>query len=131
MVSGARAAGARVAADPDRLRQVFINLLSNAVRHNDKDAVEIRVESRCVDGRFEAVVSDNGPGVSPEDRERVFSLFSATWTKAGEKGAGLGLAISRGIMDRMGGDLVLEEGRPGEGARFRVTLPLTEEEPPP
>ncbi|MQX36509.1 sodium:solute symporter [Roseospira navarrensis] len=129
---GAQAGPVRVAADPDRLRQVFINLLSNAVRHNDKDPVEIAVESRVVDGvSYEAVVSDNGPGVAPPDRDRVFSLFSATWTRAGEKGAGLGLAISRGIMHRMHGDLTLDDSPPGTGARFRVTLPVTTEDPPP
>jgi len=127
----ARTGDARVVADPDRLRQVFINLLSNAMRHNDKDMAEITVESRVVDGVYEAVVSDNGPGVSEEDRERVFSIFSATWTKAGEKGAGLGLAISRGIMRRMDGDLILEESTQGAGARFRVSLPLTTDDPPP
>ncbi|MBB4285077.1 sensor histidine kinase [Roseospira goensis] len=131
VVCGTRAGGARVEADPDRLRQVFINLLSNAVRHNDKDAVEITVKSRVRDGRYEAVIGDNGPGVPAEHRDRVFSIFSATWTKGGHKGAGLGLAISRGIMRRMGGDLTLDAGRPGQGARFRVTLPTTTEEPPP
>ncbi|KAA5605934.1 sodium:solute symporter [Roseospira marina] len=132
VTQGARAGTARVAADPDRLRQVFINLLSNAVRHTDKDAILIRVESRIEAGAYEAVISDNGPGVPEADRERVFSLFSATWTRAGEKGAGLGLAISRGIMRRMGGDLMLDVGAPREeGARFRVTLALTADDPPP
>jgi len=126
-----RAGGGRVEADPDRLRQVFINLLSNAVRHNDKDMVDITIDSRVADGVFEAVIADNGPGVLDEHRERVFSLFSATWTREGQKGAGLGLAISRGIMRRMGGDLTLLDGAPGQGAKFRVTLPTTTEDPPP
>jgi len=117
----------KVLADPDRLRQVFINLLSNAVRHNDKDVVVIRVDSRVRNGFYEAIIADNGPGVPEEARERIFSLFSASWTQAAGKGAGLGLAISRGIMHRMNGDLILEpvdEADPDAGARFRVTLPL-------
>jgi len=128
---GSHAAGARVDADPDRLRQVFINVLSNAVRHCDKDHVEIRVESRLVEGLYEVTIADNGPGVPDDHRARLFSIFSATWTRAGEKGAGLGLAISRGIMRRMGGDLTLAESPPGAGACFRVTLPATADDPPP
>jgi Na+/proline symporter/nitrogen-specific signal transduction histidine kinase len=128
---GTRASGARVQADPDRLRQVFINLLSNAVRHNDKDSIEITVESHATGDLYEAIIADNGPGVPQDHRERVFSIFSATWTREGQKGAGLGLAISRGIMRRMGGDLTLDEGTPEQGARFRVTLPLTTDDPPP
>ncbi|MBB4264468.1 sensor histidine kinase [Roseospira visakhapatnamensis] len=124
-VRRARATGARVRADPDRLRQVFINLLSNAVRHNDKAVVTITVDSRDRDGVYEATITDNGPGVPDDARERIFSLFSASWTRAAGKGAGLGLAISRGIMHRMGGELTLEPADgDGDGARFRVTLPM-------
>ncbi len=128
---GARVEGARVEADPDRLRQVFINLLSNAVRHSDKDRVAIHVESTIAGDTYSVVISDNGPGVPEDHRGRLFSIFSATWTRGGKKGAGLGLAISRGIMRRMGGDLTLDDTPPGSGARFRVSLPVTADDPPP
>jgi len=123
-----RAENLLVQADPDRLRQVFINLVSNAVRHNDKDVVVITVDSRQRDGVYEATITDNGPGVPDDARDRIFSLFSASWTRAAGRGAGLGLAISKGIMHRMGGDLTLDppsddDGGMGGGACFRVTLP--------
>ena len=68
MRRGDRAPGARVDADGDRLRQVFINLLSNAIRHTDKDVVDIRVDSRVDGETYEVIISDNGPGVPPEHR---------------------------------------------------------------
>ena len=69
-------------------------------------------------------VSDNGPGVAEAERERVFLKFSRGWDRKDRGGAGLGLAISREIMRRFGGDLTLAPARPGEGARFEARLPV-------
>ena len=123
--SGARATGVSLVADADRLSQVFINLISNAVKYNTARAPWVRVTSRIADGAYEVLVEDNGPGIRPEERERIFSKFIRGWahTQTGEKGAGLGLAISWEIMRRLGGSLTLEAAN-GEGARFRVALPL-------
>ncbi len=121
-----------VKADSDRLTQVFINLLSNAVRHNSNPQPRIVVTSRVHGDRYEAVVCDNGGGVPAAERERIFSHYSSTWRHpdGATPGAGLGLAISRDMMRKMGGDLELM--RPAHngkdtsegGARFRVVLPL-------
>jgi signal transduction histidine kinase len=114
-----------VKAEPDRLAQVFINLVSNALKYNDKDQPIVQVSGR-IDGdmvRYE--VRDNGPGVAAQDRDRIFLKFSRGWDRTDTGGAGLGLAISRQITRRFGGDLTLKcAGGGGEGTCFEVTIPL-------
>jgi signal transduction histidine kinase len=122
--SGPRAPGVAVDANADRLSQVFINLVSNAIKYNTGAAQPfVRVSSRLRDGHYEVLVEDNGPGIRDDERGRIFSKFVRGWAHAqtGEKGAGLGLAISWQIMRRLGGDLTLDE-RDGPGACFRVCL---------
>ncbi|MFC3231430.1 ATP-binding protein [Marinibaculum pumilum] len=113
-----------VQADADRLRQVFINLLTNAVIYNTAPAPRVLVECRMEGGRAVVEVSDNGTGIDAEQRRTLFTKFSRNWARAKPGGAGLGLAISWQIMHRLGGALDLLPARPGEGARFRVSLPL-------
>ncbi len=111
-----------VQADFDRLAQVFINLLSNAIKYGGADEPEITIHVRKV-GKIAMIgVIDNGVGIRPEDREKVFEKFSrlSEITLAGS--AGLGLPISREIMRNLGGDLTVEENAPG--AVFRITVPL-------
>jgi len=111
----------------DRLAQVFINLISNAIKHNTGRSPRLAIRSAIVDGRYVVDVQDNGPGIAAADRERLFTKFSRAWTSARPKtaGAGLGLAISRAIMRRMNGSLELIPVS-GRGACFRVSLPLRE-----
>ena len=122
--SGPRARGVSVVADADRLSQVFINLIANAVKYNTSPLPMVRISSLVRDGVYEVLVEDNGPGIRPEERERIFSKFMRGWahTQTGQKGAGLGLAISWQIMRRLGGSLTVEEPR-ASGACFRVALP--------
>lgn len=117
----ARAGHAWIRADPDRLAQVFINLISNAIIHNDKPLAEVELRSAVVDGDYVVEVIDNGPGVAPEDRERIFESFFRR-SKAGS--AGLGLAICRKIVTLIGG--ALEVGEAETGGRFIVRAPLAE-----
>jgi len=114
-----------VQAHADRLAQVFINLISNAIKHNAAPHPRLTVRSAVVDGRFVVDVEDNGPGIAPADRERIFTKFSRAWasTRPTTGGAGLGLSISRAIMRRMNGTLDLMPTT-GPGACFRVTLPI-------
>ncbi len=131
--SGVRACRIDVMADEDRLTQVFINLLSNAVRHNSHPQPRIAVSSHGNGGMYRVIVADNGEGVRLDARERIFSHYSTTWRHpdGAAPGAGLGLAISRDIMRRMGGDLVLLNHDADEdqaigglsGAHFCVYLP--------
>jgi Na+/proline symporter/nitrogen-specific signal transduction histidine kinase len=119
-----RAQGVVVEADEDRLCQVFINLISNAIKYNTGDSPQVTVRSALRDGAYEVEIADNGPGIRGEERERIFSKFVRGWahTQTGASGAGLGLAISGQIMRRLGGTLALVPGE-GPGACFRVTLP--------
>ncbi|MEM7525647.1 MAG: ATP-binding protein, partial [Pseudomonadota bacterium] len=109
-----------VEADPDRLSQVFINLISNAIIHNDNRDPRVELRSRVGDGLYRVEVIDNGPGVPDEDRERIFETFFRRST-AGS--AGLGLPICRKIMRLFDGGISVEVA-PDGGAVFVVTAPL-------
>jgi len=109
----------------DRLAQVFINLISNAIKHNTGPEPRLSIHSAVVDGHFVVDLQDNGPGIAAAEREHIFNKFSRAWTSARSSttGAGLGLAISRAILRRMNGTLDLMPAS-GTGACFRVTLPI-------
>jgi len=117
-----------VLADPDRLKQVVINLLSNAIKFNRNAAPRVALWACKGPEGVEIRVADNGPGISGEDRERLFSKFSRGWREdgAGIKGSGLGLAISLNIMRLMGGDLRLERSD-SRGSMFLIVLPAAAE----
>ncbi|HEY0878782.1 MAG TPA: sensor histidine kinase [Zeimonas sp.] len=127
LLDGERASGVRVQANADRMSQVFINLISNAIKYNTSDAPYVLVRSRVVDGQYEVYVEDNGPGIRPEERDLIFSKFARGWahTQTSVVGAGLGLAISWQIMRRLGGSLALMPDT-DRGARFRVSLAAIE-----
>jgi signal transduction histidine kinase len=109
-----------VAIDPDRLTLVLVNLIDNALKHGRPDgAVVVAVD--VADGRFVRItVDDDGPGIAPAERERVFGLGARGETAAG--GSGIGLALVRLILER-GGGRVEAEGSPLGGARFVVYIP--------
>jgi Na+/proline symporter/nitrogen-specific signal transduction histidine kinase len=120
---GRRTRNVRIMGSRDRLTQVFINLISNAVKHNSSAAPEVVISGASRrNGTYEARVKDNGPGISAEDREAVFTkFFRGNDTVAG--GVGLGLPISRQIVSRFGGELSLSDAGQG-GAEFVVRLPV-------
>lgn len=134
LLNGPRAGrdGARVQvrADGDRLSQVMINLISNAIKYNVSDQPFVRVTSIVAGGRYQVLVEDNGPGIRHDEREKIFLKFSRGWaqTRSGTQGAGLGLAISWQIMRRLGGTLDLMPDT-GSGACFRIQLALYGTEP--
>ncbi len=103
-----------VRGDPDRLRQVLANLLANAAQAGAR-SVELR--GGAARGEVRVEVRDDGPGVEPALRERLFEPFAT----AREGGTGLGLAVSRRILERHGGSIALAEG--GPGAAFEIRLP--------
>jgi signal transduction histidine kinase len=114
-----------VCADRDRLMQVLLNLLSNAAKFCDRADGRIAIELRQEDGSLRVSVRDNGPGVRPEDREVIFDKFRQGGdTLTGKpQGTGLGLPISRKIVNHFGGMLWLDAA-PGKGAQFIFTLPV-------
>jgi two-component system phosphate regulon sensor histidine kinase PhoR len=111
-------------ADPDRLEQVFVNLVENAIKYG-RPKGRVVVRGRAVNGHVELCVADDGPGIPAEARERVFERFyrvdKARSREAG--GTGLGLAIVKHIIQSHGGK-VWVESEPGQGAQFFFTLPV-------
>ncbi|GAA3454693.1 sensor histidine kinase [Dactylosporangium matsuzakiense] len=119
----ARTAPVRLSGDPHHLQRVLRNLVDNAARYA-KHTVEVTLEAR--DGTAEVTVTDDGPGIAPADRSRVFDRFvrlDADRSRSGG-GTGLGLPIARDIVTGHGGTLTVEEARTG-GATLRLCLPLT------
>jgi two-component system OmpR family sensor kinase len=110
-------AGVTAVGDPVRLRQALDNLLSNAARHAPGGAVVIEVAAG--NGMVEVSVSDRGPGIAPQDLERVFEPGVRSGAEAG---SGLGLALARAIAEAHGGTLTVTS-RPGEGATFTLAVP--------
>jgi signal transduction histidine kinase len=107
-----------IVADGDRVLQIISNLLSNAFRWTpDGGRVELQLEAE--NGLVSVAVEDTGPGITPEEQERIFRPF---WTGDGA-GTGLGLAIARELAVAHGGRIGLTSV-PGEGARFELVLPV-------
>jgi signal transduction histidine kinase len=110
-----------VRADPDRLKQVFINLIHNAIKFNTSPHPRVDVAVAERDGLAVITVADNGPGIAPADRPLVFEKFSRPGAPG--EGSGLGLAICRQILEAHGGSIQLAAAPEG-GAVFEVRLPL-------
>jgi signal transduction histidine kinase len=108
--------------DERRIRQVVFNLLSNAVKFTPAGGSVVVATERAGDG-VEISVADTGPGVPPEDRERIFDEFQQTEVGVNEReGTGLGLALSRRLVELHGGRIWVESEL-GHGSRFVFTLP--------
>lgn len=117
---------ARVFADPGRLRQVLLNVVGNAVKFTESGGVlfNVAMERDGVDNTICIRVSDTGPGLREQDLARIFEEFEqadGTSTRR-HGGAGLGLAISRRIIDAMGG-AIQASGQPGKGSEFVIRIP--------
>jgi two-component system sensor histidine kinase KdpD len=104
------------------IEQVFINLLENTIKYTPADS-SIDIVARARDGAVEIEVADRGPGVPPAERDHVFEKFYRLDREGAQGGAGLGLAICRGLVEAHGGRIWVED-REGGGARFRFTLPI-------
>jgi signal transduction histidine kinase len=106
-----------ISTDGDRVLQIVSNLLDNAFAWTP-DGGRIALELASSNGSIAVSVSDSGPGIGPEERERIFRPF---WSRAGD-GTGLGLPIARQLARALGGELALES-EPGQGSRFELRLP--------
>ena len=116
-------ASAVVTGDPDRLVQVFTNLISNAVRFSPPGE-SVTVSLRTTPTSVVVFVSDRGPGIPLEFRKRIFGKFQQADPAGAAGGAGLGLAIVRAIVERHGGSIRFDSA-PGHGTTFITELPYT------
>lgn len=121
--------GAKVLADPDRLNQVITNLISNAAKFSPQDET-VRVAIAAHGRGVRLTVADRGPGIPDEFRGRIFQKFSQADASDTRKvgGSGLGLTISKAIVERFGGELTFDSVR-GAGASFHVDLPVWKDAP--
>ena len=110
-----------VRGDSRQLYQLVRNLLDNSIKYRRPDAApELRFSSRRDGDWLEILYEDNGRGFAPEDAEKVFGIYERFGSR--EEGSGLGMALCRRIMERHGGTITAE-GRPGQGASFRMRFP--------
>jgi Na+/proline symporter/nitrogen-specific signal transduction histidine kinase len=116
-----------IRADRDRLIQVVLNLLSNAVKFVPAGSGRVEVRLAADEQEIRVDVQDNGPGIGPSDQQLIFEKFRQAGSAMTDKpaGTGLGLPISRQIVEHFGGRLWVES-QPGRGATFSFTLPLAD-----
>jgi two-component system sensor histidine kinase SenX3 len=120
-----RAVDAPIVADKELLSYAVYNLLTNAVKYSPKQTI-VRLDADVLNGDVTICVTDQGYGVAPEERTRIFQRFyRAQRDKAGpEQGAGIGLALVKEIAELHGGRVDVES-RPGVGSRFTIRIPHT------
>ena len=106
-----------IVTDGDRVLQIISNLLSNAFRWTP-DGGKVELELAAENGRVSVAVDDSGPGVAPQERDRIFRPF---WSRD-DSGTGLGLAIAHELAVALGGSIELQS-EAGQGSRFELRLP--------
>lgn len=110
------------------LKQIFSNLINNAVKHHDKDTGTICVDVETLDSQFAFTVSDDGPGIAPEFQEQVFRMFKTLKPRDQVEGSGMGLAMIEKHVNYFGQNISLTSS-PGQGCCFRFTWPVVQVSP--
>lgn len=111
-----------ISADPIALKEVFSNLLENAVRHNGP-GTEISAAVKRNNGRLQIRIADNGKGVSPEVLDTIFDSGSRTYRPGSARGAGMGLFLCKLLVELHSGE-ISAHSQDGSGTEFRISLPL-------
>jgi two-component system sensor histidine kinase KdpD len=111
----------RVRADAALLERAIANVVENAIAWSPPDA-HVRVEACVAQQRVDLHVVDRGPGIAPADREAVFRPFQRLGDRSNGSGVGLGLAVARGFVEAMGGEIVIDD-TPGGGVTMVISLP--------
>lgn len=113
-----------VRGDPAQLRQLMVNLIGNGLKfHAEGGKPHVLVAAEPLDGEWCVTVADNGIGIDPEYQDDIFGIFRRLHGPDRYPGAGIGLAVARRIVEAHGGRIWVES-EPGQGARFRFTLPM-------
>ncbi|QSW98983.1 PAS domain-containing sensor histidine kinase [Haloterrigena alkaliphila] len=115
----------RVNGDDNQLRQLFQNLLSNAIEYSGDEPPVIRIGAQRRGEGWEISVRDEGIGIEPDDQERIFEVFQRLHSRETHDGTGIGLALCQRIVERHGGEIRVES-EPGAGTTFSATLPTAE-----
>jgi len=114
----------RTAVSP--LKQVFLNLVGNAIKHHDRTEGTVRVSARDLGPEYEFRVEDDGPGIPPELREKAFGIFQTLRARDEVEGSGIGLAMVKRLVESQGGSIRLEQGADGRGCVVLFTWPKAE-----
>jgi PAS domain S-box-containing protein len=115
-----------VQGDPIQVGQLFLNLLSNAIRFHEAEAPRVEISATRDGPMVRFSIADNGIGIAPEYQERIFAIFQRLHSRDRYPGTGIGLAVCKRIVERHGGTIWLES-EPGAGTTFYFTLPGAEE----
>ncbi|AGB36389.1 PAS domain-containing protein [Natronococcus occultus] len=112
----------RIEGDGGQLRQVFQNLLANAITYSGDDPPRIHVEAERAGSGWRIAVHDEGIGIEPDEQDQVFEVFQRLHSHEEYGGTGIGLALCRRIVERHGGEITVDS-EPGEGSTFTIRLP--------
>ena len=115
----------QVEGDPRQLRQLFQNLLSNAIEYSGDESPHVEIDAERDGETWTVAVRDDGIGIEPDAQDRVFDVFQRLHGQEEHPGTGIGLALCERIAERHGGDICLDS-EPGEGSTFSVALPALE-----
>ena len=115
----------RVSGDAGQLRQVFQNLLANAIEYSGDEPPRVHVSATREGSRWRLSVRDEGIGIDPDDAERVFEVFQRLHSREEHEGTGIGLALSKRIVERHGGEIWVDAER-DDGSTFSFTVPQAE-----
>ena len=113
-----------VQASPQAIQVILKNLVENAMKYNDKEVPEVGLSYTKNATHHLLSVRDNGIGVKPEYHEQIFQMFKRLHTRQHYAGTGMGLAISRKLARRFGGDITVES-TPGKGSVFTLHWPVS------
>lgn len=115
-----------VSADGTQIVQLFQNLVGNALKFRGEQPPRVHVSAERRDGEWRFAVSDNGVGIAPKHAEKIFLIFQRLHHRDAYPGTGIGLAVSKKIVERHGGRIWVDSA-PGRGATFYFTLPAENE----
>jgi light-regulated signal transduction histidine kinase (bacteriophytochrome) len=112
-----------ITCDEVHMKQVFKNLISNAIKFNDKPQPAVQVACRDDNGAYTFSISDNGIGIDQQYHEKIFKIFQRLNRREEYKDTGVGLTICKKVVEAHGGAIWVEQSQPGEGTTFSFTVP--------